>query len=236
MQQPITIDSLLPFLSPTGRASRREWWLVHVLCAVVFAWVEEALIPTLWPGRHSVGFNGPFLLWLVLTATLFWISFASMARRLHDRGKSGWWSLLYLVPGIGWLWLIFECGFLPGVQRVIAAPAVAASPKPALASKLQRTAKRSVPPIAPRVGTVQRMERSPWTRDRVLKLAAKAVVLALAALFFYKWILDGAPLPAFDARADRQPPRPAAAHRRRGCASFGSRNAGGRSLASAPGS
>ena len=199
MQQPITVDSLLPFLSPAGRASRREWWLVHILCAVVFAWVEEALIPTLWPGRHTIDLNGPFLLWLVLTATLFWISFTSMVRRLHDRGKSGWWSLLYLVPGIGWLWLLFECGFLPGVRRAAAAPAVAVPAMPTVAPKPQRTARRSAPSIAPRVGTVQRMERSPWTRDRVLKLGVRAVILALAAFFFYKWYSDGAPLPGFDA-------------------------------------
>lgn len=27
-------------------------------------------------------------------------------RRLHDTGRSGWWSLLYLVPVIGWVALI----------------------------------------------------------------------------------------------------------------------------------
>ena len=28
-------------------------------------------------------------------------------RRLHDTGRSGWWILLYLVPFIGWLVLLY---------------------------------------------------------------------------------------------------------------------------------
>jgi uncharacterized membrane protein YhaH (DUF805 family) len=28
------------------------------------------------------------------------------ARRLHDTGRSAWWLLIYLIPVIGWIWLI----------------------------------------------------------------------------------------------------------------------------------
>ena len=28
-------------------------------------------------------------------------------RRLHDTGRSGWWILLYLLPFIGWLVLLY---------------------------------------------------------------------------------------------------------------------------------
>lgn len=34
-------------------------------------------------------------------------SLAVGARRLHDIDKSGWWQLLYLVPIIGWLVVIY---------------------------------------------------------------------------------------------------------------------------------
>ena len=35
-------------------------------------------------------------------------------RRLHDIGRTGWWILIALVPVIGGLWYLIECGFLPG--------------------------------------------------------------------------------------------------------------------------
>jgi uncharacterized membrane protein YhaH (DUF805 family) len=35
-------------------------------------------------------------------------------RRFHDRGKSGFWSLIILVPIVGLIWYFVECGFLPG--------------------------------------------------------------------------------------------------------------------------
>jgi uncharacterized membrane protein YhaH (DUF805 family) len=34
----------------------------------------------------------------------------------HDRDKSGWWILINLVPCIGALWTLIECGFLPGTR------------------------------------------------------------------------------------------------------------------------
>ena len=35
-------------------------------------------------------------------------------RRFHDRGKSGFWSLILFVPVVGLLWYIVDCGILPG--------------------------------------------------------------------------------------------------------------------------
>nr|WP_237183157.1 DUF805 domain-containing protein [Roseomonas gilardii] len=31
-----------------------------------------------------------------------------MTKRWHDRGRSGWWNLLLLLPFIGWLWLFIS--------------------------------------------------------------------------------------------------------------------------------
>ncbi len=35
-------------------------------------------------------------------------------KRWHDRDKSGWWVLIALIPCIGGIWTLVECGFLPG--------------------------------------------------------------------------------------------------------------------------
>ena len=37
-------------------------------------------------------------------------------KRWHDRGKSGWWVLIALIPLVGPIWAIIETGFLPGTS------------------------------------------------------------------------------------------------------------------------
>ena len=35
-------------------------------------------------------------------------------KRWHDLNKSGWWVLINLIPCIGALWSLVECGFIKG--------------------------------------------------------------------------------------------------------------------------
>ena len=44
----------------------------------------------------------------------FWILLAACAKRWHDRDKSGWWALMNLIPIVGTIWVLIECGFLSG--------------------------------------------------------------------------------------------------------------------------
>jgi uncharacterized membrane protein YhaH (DUF805 family) len=46
-----------------------------------------------------------------------WPLLAVQVKRWHDRNKSGWWCLIALVPVIGGLWALIECGCLPGVDE-----------------------------------------------------------------------------------------------------------------------
>lgn len=50
---------------------------------------------------------------LVLFATAAWAAFALTARRLHDLGRSGWWTAFLAVPGVGVV-LMLACAILPG--------------------------------------------------------------------------------------------------------------------------
>ena len=64
-----------------------------------------------WGGMHFVTHN-PFaglfaLIW-------FWTHLAVFVKRWHDRDKSGWWVLINIIPVIGGLWTLIECGFLDG--------------------------------------------------------------------------------------------------------------------------
>ena len=193
--QPVNLEAILPHLWISGRSSRAEWWRVHIICAVLGVMLEHAMFAQLAP-RDGGSMQPISLLWPIASLALAWVSFASVVRRMHDRGKSGWWALLYFVPGIGWLWLIIECGFLPGKPAAHApafTPASVFTPAPAPApARASRTKARL--PATPRVGTVQRAE--PRDGKRALKLAGNAIsfVLAAAAAFmFYKMVLDPNP-------------------------------------------
>lgn len=46
-----------------------------------------------------------------------WINIATSVKRLHDRGKSGWWYLLMVVLSVilvGSIWALIELGILEG--------------------------------------------------------------------------------------------------------------------------
>ena len=47
---------------------------------------------------------------------LIYPAIALYAKRWHDRDKSGWWTLIMLVPIVGAIWLLVECGILPGTK------------------------------------------------------------------------------------------------------------------------
>ena len=75
-----------------GRATRSEYWW-WVLFIVLVSIALGALKLQMLSGVFSLGVLLPLL--------------AVGARRLHDIGKSGWWLLIYLIPLVGWLVLLF---------------------------------------------------------------------------------------------------------------------------------
>ncbi|UXI68820.1 DUF805 domain-containing protein [Tahibacter amnicola] len=90
-------------LSPGGRLRRRTFWTSLGLASVALAgswWILDITF-----GSTATWFvHLPFL----------WIAAVLMIKRLHDRGRSGWWLLLLLIPLLGPLWLALELVFLGG--------------------------------------------------------------------------------------------------------------------------
>ena len=74
-----------------GRATRSEYWWF-----VLFTWLVS-----LATGMVNETLSGLFSLAVLLP------SLAVGARRLHDIDKSGWFLLLWLIPIIGWLVLLY---------------------------------------------------------------------------------------------------------------------------------
>jgi uncharacterized membrane protein YhaH (DUF805 family) len=47
---------------------------------------------------------------------MFWIGLALQIKRWHDRDKGAVWVLINLIPFIGGIWALVECGFMDGTM------------------------------------------------------------------------------------------------------------------------
>lgn len=74
-----------------GRAKRPEYWWFALFCFIV---------------SMALGIVGDTLSMAFSLVTLL-PSLAVGTRRLHDINKSGWFQLLWLIPILGWLVLIY---------------------------------------------------------------------------------------------------------------------------------
>ncbi len=118
--------------SARGRATRSQFWLgqlvVYVIFFVVFAAVymtgggASLIAAANLPASDTVmmlATSLPMIALLLSTIALFYAIYALSIKRLHDRGKSGWWvwlmTLLSFVV-IGSIWWLIELGFLGGTK------------------------------------------------------------------------------------------------------------------------
>lgn len=95
-----------------GRIGRGTYWLS--LIGGTIGMFVAILIPAFIVGVVTQSEAAINLLVLVAYIPALWMNYAILAKRWHDRGKSGWWSLIGLVPIIGGLWILVECGLLEG--------------------------------------------------------------------------------------------------------------------------
>ena len=104
----------------SGRIGRLQWWLgqlaiVGVLffgAILVYMSIDASISPSSLKAAHLSASAIVVIGAAILLAT--WINIATTVKRFHDRNKSGFWFLIVLVPYIGSLWQIVECGFLSG--------------------------------------------------------------------------------------------------------------------------
>jgi uncharacterized membrane protein YhaH (DUF805 family) len=115
-----------------GRIARTQYWLSYPIIGVMnlLTLMLFGLLGWLLSGYIAIGVA------IIASILIFNASLAVAVKRLHDRGKSGWWLLLYYAAPIllhlaaGWLedgaialefasaalilWAIVELGFLRG--------------------------------------------------------------------------------------------------------------------------
>ncbi len=94
------------WFSFAGRLPRQPYWLL----ASLPLWVSSMVVQGILAATHSESFG------VMVSILTVWPSCAISVKRLHDRGKSGWWLLFALIPIVGVLWLSIEMGFFRGTD------------------------------------------------------------------------------------------------------------------------
>ena len=102
------MDLLQLLFSFSGRINRQPYWLVGIAAGVVPAVISmgAGLIES--ETVLLIGVIGYFI-------AALWIGIALAVKRAHDRGRSGLFVLLFLVPLLNF-WPMVELYFLPGTS------------------------------------------------------------------------------------------------------------------------
>jgi uncharacterized membrane protein YhaH (DUF805 family) len=118
--------NLETFTSFAGRSPRKTFWL-GLIVMMIISWILQFIIFSIFgtsmmsdsnatPEQAMAQISGMLIpLGIVLLLTL-WPTLAIYTKRWHDRGKSGWWSLILFIPLIGGIWMLVELGFLRGTE------------------------------------------------------------------------------------------------------------------------
>ena len=100
------------FTSFDGRINRGKFWAGFgvLLAAAILAMVVDNLLGTTF-------MNLPYgWVYVLVGLVSLYFAIALYAKRWHDRDKSGWWTLILLIPVIGFVWWLVECGILEGTR------------------------------------------------------------------------------------------------------------------------
>jgi uncharacterized membrane protein YhaH (DUF805 family) len=99
-QERATKGSLVWLLtSLDGRVGRSVYWPWAVIAFAI--------------GLAATPLDG-ILIGFVIQITMLYIGVHIIGKRFHDRGKSAWWVLIGIIPIIGWIWILVDCGILAG--------------------------------------------------------------------------------------------------------------------------
>jgi len=97
------------FFASSGRINRATYWTRAVPVILVLALLTHAAyaIETRVLGRQA-------LVSVAINLAFLWPTLAVTVKRLHDRGRSAWFFLAFLIPILGPIWLVAEVWTLSG--------------------------------------------------------------------------------------------------------------------------
>lgn len=108
--KPDVKDLLFSF---SGRISRSTFWILMCILIPLSTLLGFAPLKTEAEGLTKI------IIWIIYAAWIIpsiWISLAIYAKRWHDCSKSGWMSLILLIPIVGPLWFLVYLGFVRGAN------------------------------------------------------------------------------------------------------------------------
>ena len=94
-----------------GRITRLSFWVVTLFLIGWGIFLQQLMGPY---GPDNPMTVGSGLVMSINFVIVLWIGLAVQIKRWHDRDKSGWWTLLNLLPVIGQIWILIECGVIRG--------------------------------------------------------------------------------------------------------------------------
>jgi uncharacterized membrane protein YhaH (DUF805 family) len=94
-------------LSANGRVSRSQFWLKWALPYFVVTIVLYFILFMIFEPMTAI------IIVYIYLLIMLWPGIVIYIKRSHDRGRSGWFVLLFLVPIVS-LWPLVELLFLPG--------------------------------------------------------------------------------------------------------------------------
>jgi uncharacterized membrane protein YhaH (DUF805 family) len=115
------------FTSFEGRINRQKWWL-GLIALMIVEWIVFSVIVMFFgvgmmagmdpnnPEASAAAMSAMSIPMIIIFLIFLWPSLALYAKRWHDRGKSGWWTLIVLIPLLGAIWVLIELGFLRGAE------------------------------------------------------------------------------------------------------------------------
>jgi uncharacterized membrane protein YhaH (DUF805 family) len=104
------------FLSFRGRIGRARFWLLQLLQLVIFFALAMALgaVGDLIGEKNLDQSVALQVVAYGVVALDFALGLSLYVRRFHDLGKSAWWLLVLLIPIVGLIYGVIDCGFVRG--------------------------------------------------------------------------------------------------------------------------
>ena len=105
------MDLKLLLFSFRGRIARLPFWVVTL---ILIGWgiTFQKLMGPYGPESPMTISSG--LVTIANFVIVLWIGLAVQIKRWHDRDRSGRWALVNLIPIVGQIWVLIECGVLRG--------------------------------------------------------------------------------------------------------------------------
>lgn len=108
-------------ISSQGTISRAQWWTVQGLLIIIAALfsgfaaiIDGRVAANGGPDANVATMVALGIIFLVVSLFVMWMNFAAAIKRYRDRGKSWVWALIIIVPVVGYIAQIIECGFFQG--------------------------------------------------------------------------------------------------------------------------